>query len=110
MVSSVVQGSCLGPCLFVILINDIDLAVDELSFIIKFADDSKAGRVVDCQEDREIFQQMLDSFETWSQAAALQQGEVQGDALWQTQYQAGVHHGGPHPRIQQAGEGSQCPD
>ena len=66
MVSSVVQGSCLGPCLFVIFINDIDLAVDTVGFIIKFADDSKAGRVVDSQEDREAFQEMLN---TWRHGA-----------------------------------------
>ena len=67
VVSSVVQGSCLGPCLFVIFINDIDLAVDTVGFIIKFADDSKAGRVVDNQEDREAFQDMLNKLENWSQ-------------------------------------------
>ena len=67
VLSSVVQGSCLGPCLFVIFINDIDLAMDTVSFIIKFADDSKAGRVVDSQEDRKAFQEMLDRLETWSQ-------------------------------------------
>ena len=67
VVSSVVQGSCLGPCLFVIFINDIDLAVDTVGFIVKFADDSKAGRVVDSVEDREAFQTMLNKLETWSQ-------------------------------------------
>ena len=67
VVSSVVQGSCLGPCLFVIFINDIDLAVDTLGFIIKFADDSKAGRVVNTPQDRQAFQEMLDKMETWSQ-------------------------------------------
>ena len=67
VLSSVVQGSCLGPCLFVIFINDIDLAVDTVGFIVKFADDSKVGRVVDSQQDREAFQDMLNRLETWSQ-------------------------------------------
>ena len=67
VISSVVQGSCLGPCLFVIFINDIDLAVDAVGFIVKFADDSKAGRVVDSLQDREAFQDMLSRLENWSQ-------------------------------------------
>ena len=66
VVSSVVQGCCLGPCVFVIFINGIDIAVDALSFI-KFAVDSKAGRVVDSTEDRQAFQDMLDKLETRSQ-------------------------------------------
>ena len=41
--------------------------MDTVGFIIKFADDSKAGRVVDNQEDREEFQTMLNKLETWSQ-------------------------------------------
>ena len=50
-----------------IFINDINLAIDTVGFIIKFADDSKAGRVVDTPEDRDCFQKMLDNLETWSQ-------------------------------------------
>ena len=72
VLSSVVQGSCLGPCLFVFFINDIDLAMDAVSFIIKFADDSKAGRVVDSQQDRDVFQDMLTRWEPWSQEGDLQ--------------------------------------
>ena len=41
--------------------------MDTVSFIIKFADDSKAGRVVDSPEDRDAFQDMLNRLETWSQ-------------------------------------------
>ena len=71
VISSVVQGSCLGPCLFVIFINDIDLAVDAVGFMIKFADDRKAGMVVDSSEDRTAFQDMLDRLETMEPGMAI---------------------------------------
>jgi hypothetical protein len=44
-----------------VFINNINLAMDALRFIVKFADDSKAGRVVDTKEDQE----MLDRLEKW---------------------------------------------
>ena len=43
------------------------VVIDAVGFIVKFADDSKAGRVVDTAEDREFFQEMLDRLETLSQ-------------------------------------------
>ena len=43
------------------------MAIDALGFIVKFADDSKAGRVVDTAEDQDAFQDMLNRLETWSQ-------------------------------------------
>ena len=59
-------------CVFVIFLNNIDLAVDTAGFIMKFADDSKAGRVVDSQENREAFKEMFNNLETWSQDWQLQ--------------------------------------
>jgi hypothetical protein len=57
--------------------------MDALRFIVKFADDSKEGRVVDTKEDQE----MLDRLETWSRA------------LWEEEWQAGVYHGRTHTRV-----------
>ena len=65
--SGVVQGSCLGPVLFTIFINDIDATVDTSSSIMsKFADDTKWGKVVEIEEDKNNFQEGLDSLMKWS--------------------------------------------
>ena len=59
--SGVPQGSVLGPTLFIVFINDIDEAIDAVAGIIsKFADDTKAGRVVADEMDQGTLQQEID--------------------------------------------------
>ena len=65
--SGVVQGSSLGPTLFLIFINDIDNAMDTTTGIIsKFADDTKAGRVVENDGDREVLQLEINNLMDWT--------------------------------------------
>ena len=65
--SGVPQGSVLGPTLFLIFVNDIDLASEVVGAIMKkFADDTKCFMVVNKEEDRERFQTMLDNLGEWS--------------------------------------------
>ena len=86
VVSGVVQGSCLGPTLFLIFINSIDNAMDTTTAIIsKFADDTKAGRVVEDEDDRAKLQEEINNLMAWTDK-------------WQMQFNASkcsVMHLGP---------------
>jgi hypothetical protein len=66
VLSGVPQGSVLGPLLFLIFINDLDMAVSELEMLIKFADDTKVGRVMRKDSDRVALQAALDRLMQWS--------------------------------------------
>ena len=63
--SGVPQGSVLGPLLFIIYINDIDLGL--VSKISKFADDTKLGIKADKFEGVKQLQEDLNKIGEWSQ-------------------------------------------
>ena len=63
VISSVPQGSVLGPLLFLIYIND--LGNDVRSTLSLFADDTKVFRTIKTAEDREILQEDIDSMTLW---------------------------------------------
>ena len=68
VISGVPQGSVLGPTLFFIFINDIDIAVGLTGAMLKkFADDTKCYMVVETEEDRAKFQTMLSNLMRWSE-------------------------------------------
>jgi len=62
--SSVVQGSVIGPILFLIYINGLDKQIrlhDKDILISKYADDTKLGRIVKDTNDSALLQQALDN-------------------------------------------------
>jgi len=68
VVSSVVQGSVLGPVLFTVFINDIDLAIaDPMTKTFKYADDSKFGRQIRSPSDAAALQLAIDRIHQWSE-------------------------------------------
>ena len=62
--SGVPQGSVLGPVLFLVFINDLDIGVN--SKILKFADDTKLFRPVLNHSDGLSLQQDLDTVCSWA--------------------------------------------
>lgn len=63
--SGVPQGSVLGPILFLLYINDLECGV--MSWVLKFADDTKIFRRITSRVDNTILQDDLDKLVAWSQ-------------------------------------------
>ena len=64
VLSGVPQGSVLGPCLFLIYINDIDLNIS--GEMLKFADDTKVICAIEKEENGATLQADLDKLLDWS--------------------------------------------
>jgi hypothetical protein len=67
VLSGVPQGSVLGPILFLIYINDLDGAVQNVDLLKKFADDTKLGKVITTEKDKDDLQNALDSLCKWAE-------------------------------------------
>lgn len=64
----VVQGSVIGPVLFLIFINDLDHHIQSAASsasVFKFADDSKIGMAVRSVEDAKCFQAAVNALVQW---------------------------------------------
>ena len=66
VLSGVPQGSVLGPLMFIIFINDIHNAVQDISIIKKFADDTKVGQEIKSEDDQLKLQNALNNLSEWA--------------------------------------------
>ena len=66
VISGVPQGTVLGPLMFLIYINDLELTVKN-SILRTFADDSKLVKCIQDETDHMKLQEDLDSAVNWSE-------------------------------------------
>jgi hypothetical protein len=65
--SGVTQGTVMGPPLFTVYIDDIDLVVRQVKLFIKFADDGKGMKEIRSRQDAIELQAALDSLFGWAE-------------------------------------------
>ena len=80
--------------MFNIYIDDIDACAFELAELIKFADDTKTYRTVQCEEDRDKLQAVLGKLCAWAEKAGnvIQYHQMQSNAYWTQQQKIPEHH------------------
>ena len=65
VLSGLLQGSVLGPILFIVYINDFDVNLN--SYVLKFADDAKVFSEVSSLDEVANLQSDLDKLYKWSE-------------------------------------------
>jgi Reverse transcriptase (RNA-dependent DNA polymerase)/Endonuclease-reverse transcriptase len=101
VLSGVPQGSVLGPLLFLIFINDLDLAAEDADALAKFADDTKVGSKVHTDADRARLQSVLDRLCDWTSEWAMK---------FNVQKCKVMHFGKKNPKFAYTMEGVQLDD
>ena len=80
MISGVPQATDLGPILFLIYINDMELAIQDSS-TSSFADDTRISREIQLTENTEILQSDLNNVIDWPTANNMELHEKKFESL-----------------------------
>ena len=80
ILSGVPQGTVLGPLLFILFINDLELCVTS-STVGFFADDTRISKQIGSLDDCKLLQEDLDSVVSWSRSNNMQLHEQKSELV-----------------------------